>query len=81
MKFIKALIHGIRYERWGKRLSKEYGERCRYFALFFYSNDEVGITVAYDNVYFSVMHLERIKTYNEFSVRARLAFVKSYEKT
>lgn len=79
MKTIKKLIKTIRAFRWGKRLLKEYGERFRYFAVFCYSDkNEIGITFAYDEKYFSVMQLDRIKSYNEFSVRAALSFSASY---
>lgn len=82
MKPIKKYIYLYRFNKWGKKLLKEYGERFRYFAIFFYSNDgEVGITVAYDDTCFSVMNLEKIKNYNEFSVRACLSFSKSYNET
>lgn len=82
MKHIKTFIQLLRFSKWGKRLLKEYGERFKYFALFFYINDgEVGITFAYDNGYFSVMNLQKIKNYNEFSVRAYLSFSKSYNET
>ena len=78
MKYIKNLFKAICAYRWGKRLLTEYGERFRYFAVFYYSNDnKIGITVAYDYKYFSVMHVEKIKTYKEFSIRASASFINS----
>lgn len=62
MKYIKNLFKAIRAFRWGKRLLTEYGERFRYFSVFYYSDDnQIGITVAYDHKYFSVMHVEKLK--------------------
>lgn len=78
MKTIKKIFKAICAYRWGKRLLTEYGERFRYFAVFHYSNDdEIGMTFAYDDKYFSVMHVEKIKTYNDFSIRAAASFVYS----
>ena len=78
MKYIKKLFKAIRAFRWGKRLMLEYGERYRYFAVFLYSNDdEIGITFAYDDKYFSVMRVEKIKTYNDFRIRALASFINS----
>lgn len=78
MKFIKKLFKSIRAFRWGKRLMSEYGERFRYFAVFHYSNDdEIGMTFAYDDKYFSVMRVEKIKTYNDFRIRASASFINS----
>lgn len=79
MKSIKKLFKAIRAYRWGKRLLTEYGERFRYFGVFYFSDDnQIGITVAYDNKGFNIMHVEKIKTYNEFSVRAAMSFSASY---
>ena len=76
MKYIKNLFKAIRAYRWGKRF--EYGERFRFFTVFYYSNDdEIGMTFAYDNKYFSVMHVEKIKTYNDFRLRASASFIDS----
>lgn len=78
MKSIKKIFKAIRAHRWGKRLLSEYGERFRYFAVFHYSNDdEIGMTFAYDAKYFSVMHVEKIKTYNDFRIRASTSFIAS----
>ena len=78
MKFINKIFKSIRAYRWGKRLMSEYGERFRLFAVFCYSNDdEIGMTFAYDNKYFSVMHVEKIKTYKDFSIRASASFINS----
>lgn len=78
MKYIKKLFKSIRAYRWGKRLLAEYGERFRYFAVFHYSDDDqIGITFAYDHKYFSVMHLEKMKTYNDFSIQASASFINS----
>ena len=79
MKYIKKIFNAIRSYRWGKRLLSEYGERFRYFAVFYYSNDdEIGMTFAYDHKYFSVMQVEKIKTYDEFRSRAEKSFSASY---
>lgn len=78
MKYIKKIFKSIRAYRWGKCLLAEYGERFRFFAVFNYSNDdEIGMTFAYDDKYFSVMHVEKIKTYNDFSIRASASFIAS----
>ena len=78
MKYIKKIFKAIRAFRWGKRLMTEYGERFRYFAVFHYSNDdEIGMTFAYDDKCFSVMHVEKIKTYKDFSIRASASFIAS----
>ena len=78
MKFINKIFKSIRAYRWGKRLLSEYGERFRYFAVFHYSDDDqIGITFAYDNKYFTVMHVEKIKTYKDFSIRASASFIAS----
>lgn len=78
MKYINKLFKAIRAFRWGKRLMLEYGERFRYFAVFYYSDDnQIGITVAYDHKYFSVMHVEKIKTYNDFRIRASASYIAS----
>ena len=78
MKYIKKIFKAIRAFRWGKRLLREYGERFRYFAVFHYSDDDqIGITFAYDHKYFTVMHVEEIKTYNDFSIRASASFLYS----
>lgn len=78
MKYIKKIFKAIRAYRWGKRLLKEYGERFKYFAVFCYSDDEIGIMVKYDEKCFYVMHLERVKSYNEFSIRAAVSFRYTY---
>lgn len=78
MKYIKKIFKSIRAYRWGKRLLSEYGERFRYFAVFYYSDDnQIGITVAYDHKYFSVMHVDKIKTYNDFRIRASTSYIAS----
>lgn len=78
MKYIKKLFKAIRAYRWGKRLLSEYGDSFRYFAVFCYSDDnQIGITVAYDHKYFSVMHVEKIKTYKDFSIRATASYIAS----
>lgn len=78
MKSIKKIFKAIRAYRWGKRLLSEYGERFRYFAVFLYSDDDkIGITFAYDDKYFTVMEVEKIKTYNDFSIRASASFIYS----
>lgn len=78
MKSIKNIFKSIRAYRWGKSLLSEYGERFRYFAVFYYSDDnQIGITVAYDHKYFSVMHVEKIKTYNDFRLRASASYIAS----
>ena len=78
MKYIKKLFKAIRAYRWGKRLLFEYGDSFRYFAVFYYSDDnQIGITVAYDHKYFSVMHVEKIKTYKDFSIRATASYIAS----
>ena len=78
MKYIKKIFKSIRAYSWGKRLLSEYGERFRFFAVFNYSNDdEIGMTFAYDDKYFSVMHVEKIKTYKDFSIRASASFIAS----
>lgn len=78
MKYIKNLFKAIRAFRWGKRLMLEYGECFKYFAVFHYSNDdELGMTFAYDDKYFSVMRVEKIKTYNDFRHRATISFIAS----
>lgn len=78
MRYIKKLFKSIRAFRWGKRLMLEYEERFRYFAVFQYSNDdEIGMTFAYDDKYFSVMHVEKIKTYNDFRIRASASYIAS----
>lgn len=78
MKYIKKLFKAIRAFRWGKRLMLEYGERFRYFAVFHYSNNyEIGMTFAYDDKYFSVMRVEKIKTYNDFRIRASTSYIAS----
>ena len=78
MKYIKNLFKAIHAFRWGKRLMSEDGERFRYFAVFYYfNNDEIGMTLAYDDIYFSVMHVEKIKTYNDFRIRASDSFFNS----
>lgn len=78
MIYIKKIFKSIRAYRWGKLLMAEYGERFRYFAVFHYSNyDEIGMTFAYDDKYFSVMHVEKIKTYKDFSIRASSSFIAS----
>lgn len=78
MKYIKKIFKAIRAYRWGKRLLAEYGERFRYFSVFYYSDDnQICITVAYDHKYFSVMHVEKIKTYKDFSIRASASFIAS----
>lgn len=78
MKYIKKIFKSIRAYRWGKWLMSEYGERFRYFAVFHYSNDdEIGMTFAYDDKYFSVTHVEKIKTYNDFSIRVSTSYIAS----
>lgn len=78
MKYIKKLFKAIRAYRWGKHLMHEYGERFRFFSVFNYSNDdEIGMTFAYDDKYFSVMHVEKIKTYKDFSIRATASYIAS----
>ena len=78
MKYIKKIFKSIRAYRWGKRLMSEYVEHLRFFAVFYYSKDyEIGMTFAYDNKYFSVMHVEKIKTYNDFRLRALASFIAS----
>lgn len=78
MKYIKKLFKTIRTFRWGKCLMSEYGERFRYFEVFLYSNDdEIGMTFAYDDKYFCVMHVEKIKTYKDFSIEALYSFIVS----
>lgn len=79
MKSIKKLFKAIRAYRWGKRLLTEYGDRFRYFGVCYFSDDnQIAITVAYDHKQFNIMHVEKIKTYNEFSVRAEMSFSASY---
>lgn len=41
------------------------------------NNSIYGITVAYDHKYFSVMHVEKIKTYKDFSIRATASYIAS----
>lgn len=78
MKYIKKIFKAIRTYRWGKSLLSEYGERFKYFAVFYYSDDnQIGITVAYDHKYFSVMHVEKIKNYNDFRIRALASYIAS----
>lgn len=78
MKYIKKIFNAIRAYRWGKRLLSEYGEPLRHFAVFHYSNDdEIGMTFAYDHKYFSVMHVEKIKTYNDFRIQASASYIVS----
>lgn len=78
MKYIKNLFKAIRAYRWGKRLLTEYGERFRYFGVFYFSDDnQIGITVAYDHKLFHIMHVEKIKTYNDFRIRASASYIAS----
>lgn len=78
MKYIKKLLKAIRAYRWGKRLLSEYGDRFRYFAVFCYSDDgQIGMTFSYGLKCFSVMHVEKIKNYNDFSVRASVSYIAS----
>lgn len=78
MKYIKKIFKSIRAYRWGKHLMHEYGDSFRFFAVFCYSNDdEIGMTFAYDDKYFSVMHVEKIKTYNDFRIRASASYIAS----
>lgn len=75
MKCIKKLFKVIRAYRWGKRLMSELGESFRVFAVFYLSNDEIGITFVYNKKCFSVMNFEKIKSYNDFAIRASAEFL------
>lgn len=77
MKHIKNLFKAIRAYRWGKRLMVECGECFRIFAVFYHSNGEIGITYVYNKKCFSVMHFEKIKSYEDFSIRAINSFLDS----
>lgn len=77
MKYINKLFKAIRAYRWGKRLMSELGECFRVFGVFYHSNGEIGITFVYNEKCFTVMNFEKIKSYNDFAIRASAEFLYS----